>query len=210
MCWEMCPLCVQDEESITTGEHQVLLQWSGFALLQFSLARTTFPRIPSLRGLEVTFDHRKYFPEIWKVGMKQELLSSEGADNSCHCHPISCSWYWCEQWLDTTAFYFPAPIRSPSASLSPGSDAYCSTVKATSFSMPWSLEVVRTRCKSGLSSWVVICPGPSMPHTQLFFLAASPPDLVISDSTTDTVAASFCWVLHHLFTTTVCACLSAC
>ena len=76
----MCPLCVQDEESITTGEHQVLLQWSGFALLQFSLARTTFPRIPSLRGLEVTFDHRKYFPEIWKVGMKQELLSSEGAE----------------------------------------------------------------------------------------------------------------------------------
>ena len=132
-CWEMCPLCVQNKKSITIEEHQVLLQWSGFALPQFSLARTTFPRIPSLRGLEVTFDHRKYFPELWKVGMKQELLSSEGVDNSYHRNLISCSWYWCEQWLDTTVFHFPAPIRPPSASLSPGSDAFCSMVKATSF-----------------------------------------------------------------------------
>ena len=69
--------------------------------------------------------------------MKQELLSSEGVDNSYHRNLISCSWYWCEQWLDTTVFHFPAPIRPPSASLSPGSDAFRSMVKATSFLCHW-------------------------------------------------------------------------
>lgn len=99
---------------------------SGVALYYVNLAQLElhFPESLFSLRLQVNFDHRRYFHEIGKVGMKQQPVSS-GIGTTHHCssqpdllaHLVGVG--------QQAACRPPAPVTSPpSASLSSGSDVH--------------------------------------------------------------------------------------
>lgn len=98
----------------------------GVALYCVKLAQLElhFPESPFSQGLQVNFDHRRYFHEIGKVGMKQQPVSS-GIGNTHHCSSQPDLLAYLVGVGQQAACRPPAPVRSPpSASLSSGSDVH--------------------------------------------------------------------------------------